>query len=173
MIDSDTNQDYYQIPSDKILQNRRAFYTLWRRCDDGTERWSKRIQSCIRRCDFPMIIMEFLLFDRFVCGLDDDKLKSAESVNKSWTLKQLLEFYADKNTDVARTGPMKSKSALNDNVRPSKNVAHNVRRSDPVSLLFAQISFMHIDEIRKIKFSILILFFRIKTRAFKSNAANW
>lgn len=91
MAETIFNVEIYKIPSKEILRNRQVFYGLWRSSDDETATWLKRVQNCIHCCDFPTIIMELLLFDRFVCGLDANELESLQSVNESWTLKQLLE----------------------------------------------------------------------------------
>lgn len=103
MADPIFNLDFYEMPSNEILRHRREFYSLSRRSDDQSTTWLKRIRNCIRRCDFPAILVEFLLFDRFVCGLNDNGLKSVRSVSKSWTLKQLLEPFLEERTDAGHT----------------------------------------------------------------------
>lgn len=45
----------------------------------------------------PAIFVEFLLFDRFVCGLNDNELNPIRCVSESWTFKQLLEHFLDEN----------------------------------------------------------------------------
>lgn len=75
MANSVNNLNSYKIPTVEILQNRREFYGLQRKYDDNTTTWLKRIENCIRCCEFPAFV-EYLLIDRFVCGLNANELKS-------------------------------------------------------------------------------------------------
>lgn len=93
MVDIRDNWDLYKTPSDEILQSRRAFYSLRRRPGESNAKWLKRVQECIGYCEFPLFV-EFLLIDRFICGLNANELESIRSI-ASWTFKQLLDFFSD------------------------------------------------------------------------------
>ena len=132
MVDTVFSLDLYQIPSKEILKNRREFFGLWRRSDDEISAWLKRVQNCIRRCEYPTIILEFLLFDRFVCGLDADELKSLRSVNKSWTFKQLLNHFSDKSID---TGHIEANLTVDYGINQIENISLDIVKSELVCLL--------------------------------------
>lgn len=89
------NQDLYNVPKSEILQNRKAFYGLQRENNETIEKWLKRVQNCISHCEFPMFI-EFLLIDRFVCGLDSTEMKIVQDT-VTWSLKQLLDHFLNRN----------------------------------------------------------------------------
>ena len=121
------NLDLYKIPSKEILKNRLEFFGLWRRSDDEITIWLKRVQRCIRHCEFPTIILEFLLFHRFVCGLDANELESIRSISKSWTLNQLLDHFLDDSID---TGHIEG-----------NNISLDIVKSEPVCLTSQNDSF--------------------------------
>lgn len=129
MTDSVSSLGLYKIPSEEILQNRRAFYDLWRRSDDKTVAWMKRIQNCIQCCDYPKIIMDFLLFDRFVCGLNANESKSIQSVIEYWSLDELLEYFSKKNND---TIYININSLIDKNVKQHQTIALAVVKTEPV-----------------------------------------
>lgn len=131
MADPDIHLDLYKIPSIEILRNRQIFYGLWRRSDDKTRTWLDRVESSIRHCDFPTIIVEFLLLDRFVCGLSASELSSIQIVKESWTLIQLLEHFFDGNVDI---GHIKTDSVVNNNSDQNQNPSIAVVKSEPVRL---------------------------------------
>lgn len=97
MVETSINFELYSVPSKPILQKRKDFYCLRRQKRESTTQWLDRIQKCIKCCKFPSFI-EFLLIDRFVCGLDATELKTIEKENKSWTLKQLMELCSERKT---------------------------------------------------------------------------
>lgn len=136
MADTVFNLQLYTIQSNEILRNRRAFYGLLRRSEDKTTAWLKQVKNCIRRCEYPKIIMEFLLFDRFICELNDNELTSMESVNKSWTLQQLLEhFYG--------TGHIETVSAVVDIAKQNENTVLDSVKSEPVCICHVKIICFH------------------------------
>lgn len=91
----------YKVPSMEILQNRREFYDLWRRCDDKTTAWLERVENCIGRCEFPAVIVEYLLIDRFVSGLNANELKV-------WTLGRSSNYWNVFRTKMQALNTMKS-----------------------------------------------------------------
>lgn len=98
IIDSDMN--LYKTPSNEILQHRKEFYGLWKRCDDKPALWLKRVRSQIERCDFPpMISREFLLIDKFVCELNDDEREFIRKEN-TWTVGELTEHFANRKESI-------------------------------------------------------------------------
>lgn len=103
MVDTSFNWKLYSVPSKVILQKRKDFYGLRRKKRESTNQWLNRIQKGINCCKFPSFV-EFLLIDRFVCGLDAVELKTIQSANKSWTLKQITELFLDwKNIENGQT----------------------------------------------------------------------
>lgn len=103
MVDSVCDWSVYKTPSNEILRNRRAFYGLQRKAQEPVEKWLNRIRSSIRCCEFPTII-EFLLMDRFVCGLNSDELRTLRRVH-SWTVKRLEEMYSNQTISNDSTKP--------------------------------------------------------------------
>lgn len=87
----------YKPPPDRILRHRKQFYSLWRRCDDESASWLKRIQNQIDRCEFPPLIScEYLLIDKFICELNTNAREFIQSVD-TWTLAQLHEYFIAQN----------------------------------------------------------------------------
>lgn len=128
MVDThcNCNSKIYEIPSKEIFRNRRAFHDLWRKNDVQTASWLQQAQSSIRRCEFPTNVMEFLLFDRFVCGLNANELKSIQSVNESWTLTQLFEYFVDKSIE--------ANLKIDEHVNQNEDISLDVVKSEPVCL---------------------------------------
>lgn len=94
-----SNLGLYKTPSNEIVRHRRAFYGLWKRCDDQTGTWLDRVQNQIRLCEFPPILSpEYLLIDKFVCELGDDERTLIQSID-TWTLMDLTDF-ADQQISV-------------------------------------------------------------------------
>lgn len=97
MAANDCNLNLYKPPSNGVLHHRKEFYDLWRRCDDQTATWLKRIQSQIKRCEFPSLITyEYLLIDKFVCELNPNARDFIQSI-EAWTLEKLNECFIDQN----------------------------------------------------------------------------
>lgn len=139
----DPINDLHKIPSKKVLKNRRAFFGLWRRCDDKTSTWLERVQNQINNCDFPTNIMEFLLFHRFICELNANELESVRKVSKSWTLKQLLEHFLIKNIDSEH---MEADLTENKIFYQNQNLSLDIVKSEPVCLSFVRTHFHIIFE---------------------------
>lgn len=95
MFDITRKQDLYKTPKKEIIKIRKAFYDLKRRKNEPTDKWLKRVQKCIDCCDFP-IFMEFLLIDRFVCGLSKAEIEIILKT-ETWSLEQLLENFLNRN----------------------------------------------------------------------------
>lgn len=123
------NLDLYKLPLSEILQNHRKFYGLRRDHGEPMNRWLKRIQRCIHRCEFSPITAEFLTIDQFLCGLTSDELNSIQSVNESWTLKQLLEYVLNGNT---AAGHIEANSAASDTFNRNQNISLDVVKPEPV-----------------------------------------
>lgn len=100
MADIDFNGNLYKTPSDEILRQRKAFYGLFGRPDDHARRWLNRIQCQFNRCDFPpMISREYLLIDKFVCGLNSVETELMRNIS-TWTLLELTEYFKNANTNI-------------------------------------------------------------------------
>lgn len=127
MVDTVCDWRVYRTPSNEILRNRRTFYGLQRRIQEPVQQWLKRIQTGIRGCEFPKII-EFLLIDRFVCGLNSTELKSIRRVH-TWTLKQLMEMFLTQNIE---SDPIESNSAHDEYIIPNQILAVDLIKSEPV-----------------------------------------
>lgn len=96
MVDTVCNWDFYRIPSQSILQMRKAFYSLHRENDETTDQWLNRVRSSVRNCEFPLFF-KYLMMDRFVCGLNTNELKTIQSAGKYSTLDQLVDHFTDRN----------------------------------------------------------------------------
>lgn len=129
MVDQLYDWDLYKSPSNEILRNRRAFYGLQRKKHERMQQWLKRVQSSIRRCEFPKIV-EFLLIDRFVCGLNNTELKTIQSVH-TWTLKRLVDMFLSQNIEPE---PTESNSAHDEFIIPNQISAADLIKSEPVCL---------------------------------------
>lgn len=105
MFDIKRERGLYKAPKKEILKNRKAFYELKRRKSETTDKWLQRIKKCIDCCDFPMFI-EFLVIDRFVCGLNKTEMEIILNT-EAWSLKQLLENFLNRNGDKVKNGRSK------------------------------------------------------------------
>lgn len=131
MVETIFDLNLYEIPLNKSLKIHRAFYGLWRRSDDKATAWLKRVRNCIRHCEYPTITMEFLLFDRFICGLTANELKSIQSVKKSWSLKQLMVHFSNANIDPGHIEEARN-SAFERNVNQIESITMDVTKTEPV-----------------------------------------
>lgn len=122
MSDIAIMRDLYKTPKKEIVKNRQAFYDLKRKKTESTDKWLKRVQKCIDCCDFPML-MEFLLIDRFVCGLKKPEMEIILNT-ENWSLKQLLEHF------LKRSGGKVSK---NEKPKPKPNISAHSMDSESVS----------------------------------------
>lgn len=158
--------DSYKIPSKEILRHRNVFFGLWRRSDDQTTTWLKRVQNCIRRCEFPTNIIELLVFNRFVSGLNSNELKSIQKAKKSWTLKQLLEHFSKKNND---TMYIEAALITDENSHQIENITLDVVKIEPVCKLNM---FFFICEILSKHFSFVLLYFQNKEECSENDPLN-
>lgn len=124
------NLDLYKLPLGEILQNHRKFYGLRRDHGEPMNRWLKRIQKCAHCCEFSPITAEFLIIDYFLCGLNKGELQTIQSVNKSWTLKQLVDYVSCGNDDI---GLIEADCVANDNSNiQHQTLAIEVGKPEPV-----------------------------------------
>lgn len=119
MVDLVSTLNEYKIPSHEILKNRRTFHGLQKEVSESVDRWLKRVQLCIDCCEFPTVIIEFLLIDRFVCGLNVSELKCMESVD-IWTVKHLLEYYFN-DQNIKHAASISEKDATGEDVKVGQN----------------------------------------------------
>lgn len=105
MFDIIRKQVLYEAPKKEIVKNRKVFYELKRREKESVDKWLQRVQKCIECCDFPEF-MEFLVIDRFVCGLDNTEMEIILKT-AAWSLKQLLEHFLDQNESNHSSGKPK------------------------------------------------------------------
>lgn len=102
------NLNLYKTPSNEILQHRKQFYGLWKRCDDQTASLLKRLQNQIDCCAFPpMISREYILIDKFMCELDPMARQMFRRVG-TWTLVELIEYLTSRNANVTDKGKASS-----------------------------------------------------------------
>lgn len=95
MNDTARSWSMYKAPDIDTLQNRQAFYGLKRGNQESLEKWLKRVQECIDCCEFPLFV-EFLLIDRFVCGLNSVEMEIIRGT-ESWSVMQLLDYFLNRN----------------------------------------------------------------------------
>lgn len=95
MVELIGNLDLYKIPSEEIRQNRKIFYSLHREDDEQITPWLDRVQSSSNRCGFAKFA-NFLIVDRFICGLKHSELNFLDSSN-SWSLKRLKNLLTNQD----------------------------------------------------------------------------
>lgn len=71
--------EFYQIPSEVILNSRKLFYLLQKVKEESVFEWLRRIKICVDSCDFG-ISTDFLLIDKFICELDIDEIAVLKSI---------------------------------------------------------------------------------------------
>lgn len=131
MVDSVCDWNAYEAPSNQILRNRQAFYSLQRKAQESVDEWLKRIQSTIRCCEFPTII-EFLLIDRFVCGLNRNELVTIRC-GQSWTVERLEETFTSENI---KNDPSESNAVGSEYIVPNQMIAVDFIKLEPVCCCF-------------------------------------
>lgn len=127
MVDAVCDWSVYKTPSSQTLRNRQAFYGLQRKAHEPIEQWLNRIQSSIRCCEFSTMF-EFLLIDRFICGLNRSELKTLRCV-RSWTVKRLVEMFSSQNIEDDPTEPNLADSEY---IVSNQMLAVDVMKSEPV-----------------------------------------
>lgn len=86
MVDNDVgDRKLYKIPSDEVLGNRSEFYGMSRKTGETIEKWLYRVFSHIDGCDFPKSV-EYILTDKFVCGLDSDEREFIRKADPNWSM---------------------------------------------------------------------------------------
>lgn len=80
----------YEKPTNSEKKKRNIFYTLKREENESPRKWLMRIYRCLKKCEYSKkSLRKFLLFDRFVCGLN--KLEQSK-LPKQLTIKRIVEF---------------------------------------------------------------------------------
>lgn len=100
---SNTSENFhsYKIPSPKIRYYRRAFYGLHRKFEESIDKWLKRIESRINRCDYTKF-SEYLIIDRFFSELNNEEIAGIQSERQTWSLKQLHQYLWTENVNIER-----------------------------------------------------------------------
>lgn len=119
------NLDLYKLPQNEILHNRVEFYGLKRETTDTIEQWLNRVQTCIIGCDLPTIVIEFLLIDRLICGLNTAEMDVIRR-SGSWSLKQIIERFGYQKGDTVEV-------VIDENVASDENIPIDTVESEPVS----------------------------------------
>lgn len=103
----------YKIPSESILQKRIEFYKLQRKSEESIENWLDRVEYYISYCKFPEFV-EYLAIDKFMCKLKSYELKDLRNLGNTWTLKQLNEYFNNRNVHVVSTSPYNASDEIVD-----------------------------------------------------------
>lgn len=129
MVDIVCDLDLYKMPMDEILQNRFEFYEFKREAGEPIQQWLNRIQNCISCCDYPAFIIEFLLIDRFICGLSKTEMEIIRSAG-TWSFKQIIERFG-----YQKVGSEDTNLAIDRNFIPSQSISSvDTVKSEPVSV---------------------------------------
>lgn len=102
MSSSILNEIQYKSPSDDILMNRQEFYFLHRQNDESVANWLNRVKNRVNCCKFPKFMIEFLVIDKFVCGLTDTEMVTMRCA-MTWSFKQILEYFSNENVEKIAT----------------------------------------------------------------------
>lgn len=92
--------DFYQIPSNEILENRKEFHRLKRGISESIEVWLNEVQNHANCCDFSKFV-DFLLTDKFFCELNNDERDLIRSRNLR-SPQQLHDYVGKRNVDHGR-----------------------------------------------------------------------
>lgn len=92
------NVHLYKTPSPKMRHNRKVFYGLHRKFAEPIEKWLKRVENRISRCNFAEFT-EFLLIDKFFSELDNSEMDILQSERRTWSIKKLWEYLWVENVD--------------------------------------------------------------------------
>lgn len=99
--------DIYKTPTEEIRKNRIKFYCLRKKAGETIANWMNRVQNSIDCCKYPMFMIEFLLIDRFICGLINTEATIIQSA-KTWSLERIVECFLEQNDDDAANVTVKS-----------------------------------------------------------------
>lgn len=97
-MNASENLNSYKISSPKSRHNRKLFYSLHRKYAEPMEKWLKRIEKRINRCDFGKFA-NFFLLDKFFSELDKEEMGVIESEQQTWTIDQLRQYFWTKNVN--------------------------------------------------------------------------
>lgn len=84
---------FYEIPTDTVLQHRKTFYSTQKETEEPITEWFYRIRSIIEYCDYGDF-SNFLIIDKFFCGLDDDAKRWLRKT-KTWSTDRLFQAITD------------------------------------------------------------------------------
>lgn len=98
MSDSARVVDCYKTPTSAIRKNRMKFYCLRRKGGESIANWLSRVQASIKCCKYPTFMIEFLLIDRFICGLINSEMPTIQLAN-TWSLKRIVEYFLEQDVD--------------------------------------------------------------------------
>lgn len=94
----------YKVPSEKVRQNRRAFYELHRKRDEDIKTWFDRIQSVVNICCKFGRCRQFFIIDKFVSELRTDEIERIEhAITDNWSLQQLSKYFVDEHVSMKIT----------------------------------------------------------------------
>lgn len=102
MSDSVRLVDLYKTPSEEIRKNRIKFHHLRRNSRESSANWLSRVQKAIDRCKYPSFMIEFMLIDRFICGLIQTETSTIQLAS-TWSLQQIAEYFVEQ-PQVVNTG---------------------------------------------------------------------
>lgn len=85
--------NFYQTPTDTVLQHRNAFYSIQKETTETVANWFCRIRRATEYCDFGDL-GDFLVIDKFFCGLDDDAKQLLRQTN-TWSAAELYRAVND------------------------------------------------------------------------------
>lgn len=82
---------FYQTPTEAVLQHRENFYSTQKEITEPIAEWFYRIRKLvIEHCDYGDDFGNFLIIDKFFCGLDDDTKRLLRKT-KTWSADQLIQ----------------------------------------------------------------------------------
>lgn len=121
----------YEIPSEEIRQNRKIFYSLRRECDERMKSWLDRVQTRSNCCAFVKF-SNFLVIDKFTCGLKDNEMKLIGS-SSTWTLAQLEKYLSN---EIIQAESMSANSqGKQQEINPKEEIPFDIVKCEPVSFL--------------------------------------
>lgn len=92
--------DLYKTPTDQIRKSRRKFHHLRRQSNESLANWLGRAKRAVNRCRYPSFMVEFMLIDRFICGLNNTEMATIQLSN-TWTLQQIAAHFVEQTVNVA------------------------------------------------------------------------
>lgn len=123
--------DKYEIPSEEIRRNRKLFYTLRRDCNERMKSWLDRVQSRSNCCEFVKFT-NFLVIDKFTCGLKGNEMKLIES-SSTWTFAQLEKYLS--NEIVQAESKSVNSQDKQQKINPREEIPFDIVKCEPVSVL--------------------------------------